>query len=154
MTIKNPKLTARGKVNPRNCSNGSPDYGGRPTYTEGELREKYNEYINWIVDHDYSEPPSITGFARRLKRNPSTISKYLNMYPKLKEDVKEGFADVLSDGAMLGKYRDASAIFTLKNRCGWTDKRESTNVSVNKEVATEEEARKKVLELVRNEKTG
>ena len=37
-------------------------------------------------------------------------------------------ADVIATGAMIGRYNASSAIFGLKNWCGWTDKQEVGNL--------------------------
>lgn len=142
------KYSDKGKVIPYK-SNG----GGRPTFdTENSFQSQFYKYTDSIRDNGYEEAPSFAGFAHYLGYTGSTVYRYLANHPDLKAKVKEAMADVLSEGAMMGKYRDASAIFTLKNRCGWTDKRESTNINGNKEVATEEEAKEAVMRFVEREK--
>ena len=114
---------------------------------EDDFVQKFTEYAEMIEEGGYERVPSYLDFSRWLGIKSAALFNYLQDHPNIRERVKPIHSALLSTGAMLGKYRDASAIFTLKNMCDWTDKRESTNISADKSVATEEEAKEKVLKI-------
>lgn len=137
------KLDENGKVIPYNRSGGRP-----PNFKSvDDFVAQFNEYLDAVEEGGYEIVPSYSGFARWKHRNSNGVWGYVRSHPEIKEEIKPRLASVLSTGAMLGKYRDAATIFTLKNMCDWTDRRESTNISADKRVATEEEAKEKVLKI-------
>ena len=123
---------------------------GRPPIFKGndDFCEKFSEYIDYIFDNNFEEVISYKGFADFVKCTSKTVYKYLSAHPEVKDLTREGYADVLVVGATTGAYKSTPAIFTLKNRCGWADKVERTSLSDNNKVATKEEARAKILEIV------
>lgn len=93
-----------------------------------ELIKLFSEFCEYIVDIEYTEIPSQTNFCKWLSQNYKavdrrTIYNSLNEYfPKIKKDYEKLQSDLLSQGAMLGKWKETMTIFVLKNWCKWTDK--------------------------------
>ena len=127
-----------------------PKKRGRPRRfsTPEDFKEKYLKYVETIYDEEFVEVISYTGFAKFCGCAVQTVYNMLIEYPELKEWAAEPTADTLVVGAIKGKYKSTPAIFALKNRCGWADKVESTNVSSDKRVASKEEAEEKIKQLL------
>lgn len=93
-----------------------------------ELVQLFSEFCEHIVYEKYTEIPSQTNFCKWLEANydgadRKTIYNALNKYfPTIKKDFEKLQSDLLSQGAMLGKWKEAMTIFVLKNWCKWTDK--------------------------------
>lgn len=111
--------------------------------------DKFSEYVDYIFENQFEEVISYKGFADFVGCTSKTVYNFLSANPKAKELTREGYADVLIVGATKGAYKSTPAIFTLKNRCGWADKVESTSIGEDNRVATAEEAKAKVLEIIK-----
>ena len=124
---------------------------GRPPIfkSDEDFCDKFSEYVDHIFANKFEEVISYKGFADFLGCTSKTVYNYLSANPKVRELTKEGYADVLIVGATTGAYKSTPAIFTLKNRCGWADKVESTSIGEDNRVATAEEAKAKILEIVK-----
>lgn len=100
--------------------------------TGDELIDLWRQFCDYIVDNDYCIAPTQTEFSKWLASvqntaNRRTIYNALNQYfPAIKSDFEAIRADVIAQGAMLGKYHSTMSIFALKNWCSWTDKQEVT----------------------------
>ena len=137
------KYDEKGKVIPYASKGGRP-----PNFKSvDDFVEQFIEYLEVLQDEGYERVPSYSNFAKWKHRSASSVHRYVREHPEVKEYIKQPLSDVLSTGALMGKYRDAITIFTLKNMCDWTDKRESTNISADKRVADEEEAKAQVLKI-------
>ena len=123
---------------------------GRPRKfeTPEAFKEYWIKYVEAIWNNNFSEVISYTGFAKFARCGVRTVYQMLQDYPELKEFVMEPMADTLVVGAIKGHYKSTPSIFALKNRCGWVDKVEATNVNADKNVATKEEAEAKVKRLM------
>lgn len=103
---------------------------GKPkTFKNGkELIELWFEFCDDIEKKGYSVIPSKTAFSKWLSKKGKgvdrrTIYNALNAYfPDIKDDFNNIRADMMIQGAMVGKYHAAATIFGLKNFCGWEDK--------------------------------
>lgn len=122
----------------------------KATFTDGEDFIKiFEQYID-VVNDDPKRVPSYSDFAKWLgDLSPSSIYNFLGKYPSAHTITKHLLADSIVQHAMNGGFRDAVAIFTLKNKCDWTDKRESTTKSsMNGDIATPDEARRNVRAIM------
>lgn len=93
-------------------------------------------------------PPFLQDFAKKLNVNPSTIYEWAKVHPDFSnaiKDYEEVFARFLQENGLMGHYNAAFAIFTAKNRMGWTDKLEKTVKDGDKLSRDDLEARIKEL---------
>lgn len=131
------------KVNPRNQKGRN-----KRSFSSGEeLTDRFEEFLDHIKAIDYADVPTKTNFAKWL--DISRMSLYYSLkdyYPDAQAPYKDMLSDCLTEGAMRGKYDRTITIFTLKNWCDWSDKRESTNITQNKNIATPDEAKEKIKE--------
>lgn len=116
--------------------------------TEEEFLTVFEQYVDHVTDEkdDKCIVPSYRNFAKWLGDFSSTsVYRYLDLHPKVEKLASQLVADAIVEGAMVAKYRDVPAIFTLKNRCGWTDKRETSSITKQSpDIATADEARRNV----------
>lgn len=116
--------------------------------TEEEFISCFEKYIDDVSERKGADiiVPSYTNFAKWLGGfSPSSVFRFLDQNPKTEKLASQLLADVIAEGAMIAKYRDVPSIFALKNRCGWTDKRETSSITKQSpDIATAEEARKNV----------
>ena len=123
---------------------------GRPPIfkSEEDFADKFSKYVDHIFESGFKEVVSYKGFADFIGCTSRTVYGYIMNHPKVKEMTREPYADVLVVGATKGAYKTTPAIFTLKNRCGWADKVESSSIGDDNKVATAEEAKEKILKIV------
>lgn len=103
---------------------------GKPKKFENgeQLIELWFEFCDEIEKSGYMVIPSKTAFSKWLCKKGKgvdrrTIYNALNIYfPDIKEDFNNIRADVMLQGAMIGKYQSATTIFGLKNFCNWQDR--------------------------------
>ncbi len=92
-----------------------------------ELLKLYEQFCEEIKDNGYNVVPFVTEFYRWLKNGDNGADRhtiYLSLhkyYPEIKKDVERLQGETMSQGAMLGKYKETSTIFALKCKCGWND---------------------------------
>lgn len=104
-----------------------------------KLIELYRLFTDEIIENGFEDVPTQTAFSRWLKHHfrevdRRTIYNALNKYfPEVKEEFDQIRADVLAQGALLGKYNSTMTIFGLKNWCHWTDKQQ-VEASVDSDV--------------------
>lgn len=112
---------------------GGKENRGKPRRwrSAGALLGDWQEYCDYIVENDFCCVPTWTDFARWLDKrgggvDRKTIFNALYKYfPEIKKEMSEMRADILVQGAALGKYRSTPmCIFALKNWCGWVDRQE------------------------------
>ena len=95
---------------------------------EEKLIYLFMEFCDFIISEDYRIIPSQTEFCKWLANHyentdRKTIYNSLNKYfPTIKKEFERLQSDLIAQGGMLGKYRNAMAIFVLKNWCKWEDK--------------------------------
>lgn len=97
---------------------------------EKQLIDLFSQFCDNIEKNHYANIPSQTNFCKWLADNyvdvdRRTIYNSLNKYfPNIKKEFEQMQGDLLAQGAMLGKWKETSTIFALKNWCKWTDKAE------------------------------
>lgn len=106
--------------------------------TGQDLIDLWQQFCDYIVESGYCIAPTQTEFSKWLatvqnRADRKTIYTSLNQYfPTIKSDFEAIRADVIAQGAMLGKYHATMSIFALKNWCSWADRVENTNTNTNK----------------------
>lgn len=104
--------------------------GGRPKTFKDEktMIELFATFCDFVRANNFAFIPSQTNFCRWLsdnfaKTSRRTIYNSLNKYfPNIKKEFETLQADILVEGAMLGKYNTTMSIFALKNWCKWSDR--------------------------------
>lgn len=112
----------------------------------------WNAFVDDVRGGGYELVPTYLAFAEWCDAYPSTVYDFIKEHSGVASRCAESMADCLVEGCMKKNYQNAITIFTLKNRCGWADKREDTTIHTEKQVATAGEAKNKVLELIRNDR--
>lgn len=108
-----------------------------------QLIELWQEFCDEIVEAEFYTIPSQTSFCKWLTvhyegADRKTIYNSLNkIFPDIKKDFEAIRADVIAEGAMLGKYNSTMSIFALKNWCKWTDKQEVTTANIDDQTRNE-----------------
>ncbi len=118
---------------------------GQPKkFKSGEqLIALWKQFCKCIKDNEYMEVPTQTNFEQWLKiqYKPVTVRTIYNAlneyFPTIKKDFESVQADLIAEGAMLGKYQPTMSIFALKNWCKWTDKQEVTTASIDDQTRNE-----------------
>ncbi len=98
--------------------------------TPDEFMEAFSDFIEDIQQNDFYALPTKTSFSKwvvetgRVKKCTRwTVIKCLNEYYNVtKKDHREMLADMLAEGAAMGKYQQTMCIFALKNWCAWSDR--------------------------------
>ena len=115
-----------------------------------EFTGLFEQYLDSIKG-DSEKVPTYSGFADWLGGvSPASIYSALNRYPKARDLTGQLIADALVEKGIKGEWRDAVVIFTLKNRSGWTDKRETTNSTLSADIATAEETRANIKQIMKS----
>jgi len=72
------------------------------------------------------------------------------MYPASKPIFIDMLADLLSEGMVRNKHNSTATIFSLKNLCGWADKRETVS-SIKKldEIVDKNEAKECIMKYMK-----
>lgn len=118
--------------------------------TSDEIVGVFEQYLEEIKG-DRTTIPSYMNFAAWLGNiSPSSIYKFFKNHPDARDETDELMADALVEGAILGIYRDAPTIFALKNRCGWTDKKENISRHEVSDIAAPDEARENIKKIMKS----
>ena len=112
---------------------------GQPKkFKSGEqLIDLWKQFCKHIKDNEYTEVPTQTNFEQwlNIQYKPVTVRTIYNAlneyFPTIKKDFESVRADLIAEGAMLGRYQPTISIFALKNWCKWTDKQEVTQFTVD-----------------------
>lgn len=120
-------MEKRKRGQPRSFSNGK------------ELVELYRQFCDEIKDNGYNTVPYITEFDRWIAgkaKNADRHTIYLTIhkyYPEIKSQIEQIQSETMSQGAMLGKYKETSTIFALKCKCGWRENHEENKGNNDKQ---------------------
>lgn len=115
-----------------------------------EFTALFEQYISAIRKDD-DKVPSYSGFADWLGDfSSASVYRALDRFPKARDVTGQIIADALVEKGIKGVWRDAVVIFTLKNRAGWTDKRETTNNRQTTDIATAEETRENIRQIMKS----
>lgn len=116
---------------------------------ENQFLAAFESYLTEVAHDGWNKPPSYTAFARRLECSATSVFNFLSKNPDAEKTAAQMLADCIVEGSMQGKYRESTSIFALKNRCGWTDKRETSSITHGTpDIATPDEARKNVQRIM------
>ena len=116
-------------------------------HSADEFMDKFEEYLKSQDDTFTTRPPSFSRFADWLGVSRSAVYGYVGKWPKAEKSIRAMIADVLVEHAIVGEYRDAVSIFTLKNVSNWTDKKESIATTKPNAIATPDEARSNIKKI-------
>lgn len=120
-------------------------YSAKKTFRDPEdFIEQWDAYMEHCKDGHYEEAPTVSNFARWMGIPKANVYSYIRNH-SLRERVADTMADCLVEGAMKQKYGVTMAIFTLKNRCGWADKRETSTITGERKIASADEAKARVI---------
>lgn len=118
---------------------------GQPKkFKSGEqLIDLWKQFCKHIKDNEYTEVPTQTNFEQwlNIQYKPVTVRTIYNAlneyFPTIKKDFESVQADLIAEGAMLGRYQPTMSIFALKNWCKWTDKQEVTTANIDDQTRNE-----------------
>ena len=93
------------------------------------LLRAWRRFCDGIVADGYTAAPTDTAFIRALAAehgcDETRVSRALARHlPAVRDAVDDIRADVITQGALAGKYPATVSTFGLKNKCGWADKPE------------------------------
>lgn len=114
--------------------------------TSGRKTKYKKKYCEMLIDF-MAKGLSPTAFAGEISVNPDTVYEWFKVHPEFSESLKIGKAktalyfEKMGISAMAGKiagFQQSTYIFTMKNKCGWTDKNEvenkgAINITITKE---------------------
>lgn len=119
-------------------------------HSADEFNGLFEQYLD-AIKNDSDKVPSYSGFADWLGNvSPTSIYDTLNRFPSARDATGQLIADALVEKGIKGVWRDAVVIFTLKNRSGWTDKRETTSNHMSTDIATAEETRANIRQIMKS----
>lgn len=118
-------------------------------HTSDEFVAAFENYLTDCEADFKTKPPSFARFAEYLNVSRKSVFTYLDKFAEADRVIRQMLADAIVENAMTGAYRDAVAIFALKNRCNWADKKETTNTTRGaRPIATPDEARENVRRIM------
>lgn len=102
---------------------------------DGEtLTALYAAFADQIREEDYTTFPTMLEFADFVGCSYDTVLRARQAYQNSDAAIREITADLITQGMANGAYKAQGAIFTLKNRCGWADRVETTTKTVQDKV--------------------
>lgn len=118
------------------------------SYTEDELLELYENFLDDVEKDGYEYIPTRSKFAKSLGYRPSEIYRWLNLHPHASAKMKAMTADVIASGAMLKHYVPNASALALKNWCGWEDSPKTNKEKDSKTAKAEKDAEKLLDEYI------
>lgn len=93
------------------------------------LLAAWRRFCDGIVADGYTTAPTDTAFVRAVAAqhgcDEATADRaFLRHLPAVRDTLDGIRADVITQGALAGKYPATVSTFVLKNKCGWVDKPE------------------------------
>lgn len=147
------KVRTAGHV--KNPGVGTGTGAGKPRAfkTEDEFLAAFTDFIDYVIDSEFSVYPTKRAFARWMGLNPKTVYNAVNVYfPQSKKTYQDMLADCLSEGVASGVFPTSFTIFALKNWCNWADKTDNVNTEIKPTLADKETADKLIKEYVDRQK--
>ena len=117
-------------------------------YTEDELLELYEGFLDDVEKDGYEYIPTRSKFAKSLGYRPSEMYRWLNLHPHASAKMKAMTADVIASGAMLKHYVPNASALALKNWCGWEDSPKTNKEKDSKTAKAEKDAEKLLDEYI------
>ncbi len=95
--------------------------------TPAALLEAWRRFCDDIVAGGYTTAPTDTAFHHALAaahgcREAAVAAACERCAPPVQDAIDRIRADILTQGALAGKYPATVSTFVLKNKCGWVDK--------------------------------
>ena len=118
------------------------------SYTEDELLELYESFLDDVEKDGYEYIPTRSKFAKSLGYRPSEMYRWLNLHPHASAKMKAMTADVIASGAMLKHYVPNASALALKNWCGWEDSPKTNKETDSKTAKAEKDAEKLLDEYI------
>ena len=118
------------------------------SYTEDELLELYESFLDDVEKDGYEYIPTRSKLAKSLGYRPSEMYRWLNLHPHASAKMKAVTADVIASGAMLKHYVPNASALALKNWCGWEDSPKTNKEKDSKTAKAEKDAEKLLDEYI------
>ena len=118
------------------------------SYTEDELLELYESFLDDVEKDGYEYIPTRSKFAKSLGYRPSEMYRWLNLHPHASAKMKAMTADVIASGAMLKHYVPNASALALKNWCGWEDSPKTNKEKDSKTAKAEKDSEKLLDEYI------
>ena len=118
------------------------------SYTEDELLELYESFLDDVEKDGYEYIPTRSNFAKSLGYRPRDMYRWLNLHPHASAKMKAMTADVIASGAMLKHYVPNASALALKNWCGWEDSPKTNKEKDSKTAKAEKDAEKLLDEYI------
>jgi hypothetical protein len=97
-----------------------------PYYESPVEKQDKNGNVTTYMERKANTPMMRTQLAQYLNISRVTLYTWMDLYPEFLNAIKKGeerlMQEFLVENGLLGNYNPAFAIFTAKNKLGWTDK--------------------------------
>ena len=108
--------------------------------TPAALLEEWRRFCDDIVQSGYTAAPTDTAFIRAVAarhgcREATVAAACERHAPAVQDAIDRIRADILTQGALAGKYPATVSTFVLKNKCGWVDKPSAAAPAPNADIA-------------------
>lgn len=114
---------------------------------EESFLEYFCDFLDAVKASGYEMCPTVTEFARWAEVPRKLVHRFIRDH-QLREQLSGPVSDCLVEGGMKKCYEKTLAIFTLKNWCGWVDRKEVSEITGERKIATKEEAEKNLREFL------
>ncbi|NLA61768.1 MAG: hypothetical protein GX857_00855 [Bacteroidales bacterium] len=119
--------------------------------TQDIWENQWEAFFQEVRDSDFKIFPTKTNFAKRIGTSYSTVMKTFVMYPESFVTINNMLADILVEGVALKYWQSGMIIFSMKNWCGWTDKRDTFNTDTTKKLVSKEDFKEELLDYMQRE---
>lgn len=119
--------------------------------TQDIWENQWEAFFQEVRDSDFKIFPTKTNFAKRIGTSYSTVMKTFVMYPESFVTINNMLADILVEGVALKYWQSGMIIFSMKNWCGWTDKRDTFNTDTTKKLVSKEDFKEELLDYMQHE---
>ena len=120
-------------------------YSTKKTFKDPQdFIEQWDAFMEHCKEKEYEVFPTVSEFARWMGIAKANVYSYIRSH-NLRERIADTMADCLVEGALTKKYEKTITIFALKNRCGWADKKETSTITGEREIASADEAKARII---------
>lgn len=123
------------------------------SYTEEEMLDLFEDFLEQVEADGYSIIPSKSKFAKSIGEKARTIYKWCSEHPYADAKMKSMTADVISAGAMLKHYNPSASSLALKNWCGWEESPKKDKSLTSNDSKEEKQAEKLLDEYLKEQRS-